>query len=124
MEELNQIIKEIDEIETGYGSGCRYECKLYDWSVGACIGECEEYIKKKAKEIVYNHLQICDNKWISVGDRLPPPYQNVIVSMYNHLTWVTIGKYNAYREKWEVDNYITDLGIDVKAWQPLPDSYH
>ena len=38
--------------------------------------------------------------------------------------WITIGTYNSMQRKWNVNEYITNLGIDVKAWQPLPEPYH
>lgn len=69
MQNVDYITKEIDGIVTGPRSNCRYECQFYDWSVGACTGDCEEYIKKKAKEIIKNHAR--DEEWIRVDDRLP-----------------------------------------------------
>ena len=61
--------------------------------------------------------------WIPVEKRLPEPYQQVLVSMYNDLSYVTTGHYSDYRKEWDVEEWITDLGIDVKAWRPLPEPY-
>jgi hypothetical protein len=41
--------------------------------------------------------------------------------MYNNIKWVTIG--SQCGGVWKPYNYITDLGIDVKAWRYLPDPY-
>ena len=59
--------------------------------------------------------------WIPIKEGIPEPYQQVLVSMYNNLTYVTIGHYDG--KEWNVHEYITDLGVDVKAWRPLPESY-
>ena len=62
--------------------------------------------------------------WIPVEERLPDDYAQVLVSMYDNIGWITIGTYNSMQRKWNVNEYITNLGIDVKAWQPLPEPYH
>lgn len=62
--------------------------------------------------------------WIPVEEQLPEDGGQVLVSMYDRVTWVTIGTYNPCRKMWEVNQYITDLGIDVKAWMPLPEPYY
>lgn len=61
--------------------------------------------------------------WIPVEERLPEPYQQVLISMYNNLTYVTIGHYSDYERKWHAEKWISDWGVDVKAWRPLPASY-
>lgn len=48
--EMEKIIENIKEIEVG--GDCRHKCKSYDWSVGACQGDCEDYIKSEAIDIV------------------------------------------------------------------------
>lgn len=61
--------------------------------------------------------------WIPVEERLPEPYQQVLISMYNNLTYVTVGHYSAYERKWHAKKWISDWGVDVKAWRPLPEPY-
>lgn len=61
--------------------------------------------------------------WIPIEERLPEPYQQVLVSMYNNITYVTIGHYNGYEKKWEAKDWICGWGVDVKAWRPLPEPY-
>ena len=56
MQELEKILEEIDEIKVGFDTECRRECDLFDWSCGACVGECDEYIKERAKEIIRKHM--------------------------------------------------------------------
>lgn len=60
--------------------------------------------------------------WIPVEERLPEDYSQVIVSMYD-LGWITIGTYSSHSKLWKVNSYITGLGVDVRAWCPLPDPY-
>lgn len=81
MQELKKIIEEIEAIKTGYDTGCRNKCKFYDWSVGACIGECEEYIKKRVKEIIRKHM---NDDWISVDERMPTQEE-----CKDNLFWIT-----------------------------------
>lgn len=47
---VEKIIENIKKIEVG--GDCRHKCKSYDWSVGACQGDCEDYIKSEAIDIV------------------------------------------------------------------------
>ena len=68
MRELEKILEEIDEIKVGFNTECRSECDLYDWSCGACVGECDEYIKESAKEIIRKHM---NDGWIPVEERMP-----------------------------------------------------
>ena len=60
--------------------------------------------------------------WIPVEERLPEDYSQVMVSMYD-LGWITIGTYSSHSKLWKVNSYITGLGVDVRAWRPLPDPY-
>lgn len=71
-----------------------------------------------AKDIIRKHM---NDGWIPVEERLPEDGQIVIISMYNNIKWVTIG--SQCGGVWKPYNYITDLGIDVKAWRYLPDPY-
>ena len=70
------------------------------------------------RDIIRKHM---NDGWIPVKEGTPEPYQQVLVSMYNNLTYVTIGHYDG--KGWNVREYITDLGVDVKAWRPLPEPY-
>lgn len=60
--------------------------------------------------------------WIPVEERLPEDYSQVMVSMYD-LGWITIGTYSSHSKLWEVNSYITGIGVDVRAWCPLPEPY-
>lgn len=48
--DIDKVCKGISNIKVG--GDCRHSCKHYDWSVGACKGLCERYVKDKAIEIV------------------------------------------------------------------------
>jgi len=72
----------------------------------------------RAVDIIRKHM---NDGWIPVEERLPEDGQIVIISMYNNIKWVTIG--SQCGGVWKPYNYITDLGIDVKAWRYLPDPY-
>lgn len=76
---------------------------------------------REAEGIIRKHM---NDGWIPVEERLPDDYAQVLVSMYDNIGWITIGTYNSMQRKWNVNEYITNLGIDVKAWQPLPEPYH
>lgn len=68
-------------------------------------------------EIIRKHMndKAEDGGWIPVEERLPDDYAQVLVSMYDNIGWITIGTYNSMQRKWNVNEYITNLGIDVKA---------
>lgn len=48
--DVDRVVENLKEIEVG--GYCRHKCKSYDWSVGACQGDCEDYIKSEAIDIV------------------------------------------------------------------------
>ena len=127
MQELEKILEEIDAIKTGYDTECASECDLFDWSCGACVGECDEYIKEKAKEIIRKHM---NDGWIPVKERLPevdagieetiedddcPEY---IVTIRGASESTTL-KYSP-SGAWFDDNGNV---YDVIAWRPLPEPY-
>nr|DAJ42870.1 MAG TPA: hypothetical protein [Caudoviricetes sp.] len=48
----DKVVEQLEEIKTGANTNCKRDCSDYDWSTGACQGLCEEYLKKRAIEIV------------------------------------------------------------------------
>ena len=48
--DVEKVVSELENIKTG--GDCRHKCKYYDWSVGACEGHCEDYVRERAIEIV------------------------------------------------------------------------
>ena len=68
MQEFEKIMEEIDKIKVGPDTECRSECDLYDWSCGACVGECDEYIKERVKEIIRKHM---NDGWVPTKERMP-----------------------------------------------------
>ena len=141
MQELEKILKEIDEIKVGFDTECRRECDLFDWSCGACVGECDEYIKERAKEIIRKHM---NDGWIPVEERLPTQEE-----CKANLFWITYGNFSSssrvarcqwvfsYDENGNDDSY-SEFYIDqspciytpsqnlVKAWKiiDIPEPYH
>ena len=125
MQELEKILEEIDEIKVGFDTECRSECDLYDWSCGACVGECDEYIKERAKEIIRKHM---NDGWISVKERMPENNKLVLV-------WARSTARGA--DEWSLgsyDNGFWALGswggslvfpsqLEAVAWRPLPEPY-
>ena len=87
MQELEKILKEIDEIKVGFDTECRSECDLYDWSCGACVGECDEYIKERAKDIIRKRM---NDGWISVEERMPTQEE-----CKDNLFWITYGSFSS-----------------------------
>ena len=94
---LEKILEKIDEIKVGFDTECRSECDLYDWSCGACVGECDEYIKERAKEIIRKHM---NDGWIPV-EKFGLPHSNE----HDFRFWVTIQYINGFRHtikaKWD-----------------------
>ena len=131
MQELEKILKEIDEIKVGFDTECRSECDLYDWSCGACVGECDEYIKERAKDIIRKHM---NDGWIPVDERLPmrtfdekinESYQKYLVFIDGVDGWdIDIAVYDFWNDKkWrEVHDGYGEIEI-VIAWCPLPEPY-
>ena len=132
MQELEKILEEIDEIKVGFDTECRSECDLYDWSCGACVGECDEYIKERAKDIIRKHM---NDGWIPVEDKLP---KRTLDEKINNL----YKKYLVFIDSvdgWDIDMAVYDFWNDKKwrtahdgyeeienvvAWRPLPEPYH
>lgn len=48
--DVDKVVEDIGKIEVG--GDCRHYCKYYDWSVGACQGICEDYVRNRAIDIV------------------------------------------------------------------------
>ena len=119
MQELEKVLEEIDAIKTGFDTECASECDFFDWSCGACVGECDEYIKEKVKEIIRNHM---NDGWISVEERL----QEVDVDIAETFEDDDCPEYNvtirgaSESTTFDANGYI----YDVIAWQPLPEPYH
>lgn len=47
---VEKVVEQLRKV--GIGGECRNYCKKYDWTVGACSGDCTEYVIEKAVEIV------------------------------------------------------------------------
>ena len=131
MQELEKILEEIDEIKVGFDTECRRECDLFDWSCGACVGECDEYIKERAKEIIRKHM---NDGWISVEERLPmrtldekinESYQKYLVFIDGVDGWdIDIAVYNFWNDKkWREAHDGYGEIENVIAWRPLPEPY-
>ena len=117
MQELEKILKEIDEIKVGFDTECRSECDLYDWSCGACVGECDEYIKARAKDIIRKHM---NDGWIPVERRLPINHEGAVEATVG-AGYRTVGYYDQYREEWwTLDE---DSILDVIAWKGPSEPY-
>lgn len=136
MQELEKILKEIDEIKVGFDTECRSECDLFDWSCGACVGECDEYIKERAKDIIRKHMT---DGWIPVEHGLPEvfgKYWATIRYSDGRISEPIVVDFRGVRQKYVVDTpngreYET-WGIDsafhgsrVIAWRPyyIPEPY-
>ena len=136
MQELEKILEEIDAIKTGYDTECASECDLFDWSCGVCVGECDEYIKEKAKEIILKHM---NDEWISVEERLPEVFGKYWATIRyddGRISEPVVVDFRGVRQKYVVDTpngreYET-WGIDsafhgsrVIAWRPyyIPEPY-
>lgn len=131
MKKLEKILEEIDEIKVGFDTECRRECDLFDWSCGACVGECDEYIKERAKEIIRKHM---NDGWISVEERLPmrtldekinKSYQKYLVFIDGVDGWdIDIAVYNFWNDKkWREAHDGYGEIENVIAWRPLPEPY-
>ena len=125
MQELEKILEEIDAIKTGYDTECASECDLFDWSCGACVGECDEYIKEKAKEIIRKHM---NDGWIPVDEQMPEEKINPITSDYYEyqVTARFGGDTDVRHYKFGNGHWWNGPGIVDKyviAWRPLPEPY-
>ena len=119
MQGLEKILKEIDEIKVGFDTECRSECDLFDWSCGACVGECDEYIKERAKDIIRKHM---NDGWIPVEERLPEVGEYVLGT-------TKLGEVLIYRYGWNSPHskkmffHLCGAAAIITAWMPCPDPY-
>lgn len=129
MQELEKVLEEIDAIKTGFDTECASECDFFDWSCGACVGECDEYIKEKVKEIIRKHM---NDGWISVEERLPDEYDGLVLAQVSGKPRENITLNNALQlacyiseagEGWIVEEYPEWENPNVIAWRPLPEPY-
>ena len=111
MQELKKILEEIDREKKNVALSTKHTTEY----VLAQIRMAE-----RIEEIICKHM---NDGWIPVEERLPEPYQQVLVSMYNNIKYVTIGHYDDYGKKWKTKDWITGWGVDVKAWRLLPEPY-
>ena len=122
MQELEKILEEIDEIKVGFDTECRSECDLYDWSCGACVGECDEYIKERAKDIIRKHM---NDGWIPVEERLPTKEE---CEKDNNEFLVQTNTGERFSCEYDplsngYDNPLWCCNVPVVAWQSLPEPY-
>ena len=133
MQELEKVLEEIDAIKTGFDTECASECDFFDWSCGACVGECDEYIKEKVKEIIRKHM---NDGWIPIEERLPEEYGEYLVTIvppagylwakriianFSDLMGIVKKPIFYTGEVGKIDfEDITDMVI---AWRPLPEPY-
>ena len=47
---FERVLQRLEEITIG--GDCRHKCNKYDWTVGGCSGECVDYVRSRAIEIV------------------------------------------------------------------------
>lgn len=134
MQELEKVLEEIDAIKTGFDTECASECDFFDWSCGACVGECDEYIKEKVKEIIRKHM---NDGWIPVEERLPEEYGEYLVTIvpsagclwakriianFSDLMGIIKKPIFYTGEVGKID--FEDIADMVIAWHPLPEPYH
>ncbi|HJC89566.1 MAG TPA: hypothetical protein H9695_01170 [Candidatus Mediterraneibacter excrementigallinarum] len=115
MQKLEKILKEIDEIKVGFDTECRSECDLYDWSCGACVGECDEYIKERAKEIIRKHM---NDGWIPAKEK--PAEDGFYVAT---MSGALVDQEEPFVGLAEFEDGEWVDGDDVIAWRPLPEPY-
>ncbi len=132
MQELEKILEEIDEIKVGFDTECRRECDLFDWSCGACVGECDEYIKERAKEIIRKHM---NDGWIPVQDKLPEDDVDVLITYadiddenYTDICITTygyayLGGHKLDFKEWRSPFEYFKTNYKIIAWCPLPEPY-
>lgn len=114
MQELEKVLEEIDAIKTGFDTECASECDFFDWSCGACVGECDEYIKEKVKEIIRNHM---NDGWIPVEERLPEESLNSVIGWDELRERCCFVQY--YGGKWSLR--ADREPIKITHWRPIPD---
>lgn len=115
MQELEKILKEIDEIKVGFDTECRSECDLFDWSCGACVGECDEYIKERAKDIIRKHM---NDGWIPAKEK--PAEDGFYVAT---MSGALVDQEEPFVGLAEFEDGEWVDGDDVIAWHPLPEPY-
>ena len=55
---VERVVDMLESIEIG--GDCRHKCNHYDWTVGACNGECTDYVKSRAIKIIKEECGISE----------------------------------------------------------------
>lgn len=114
MEKLKKILQEIETIKVGVNTECRYKCKLYDWTVGACMGDCEMYVKEKAKEIIKRHISEKED-WVPIENRVSEEGSEIM------MVWITLetpeGNRFVVRGLKKFGGFFFSNGVSLKKWK-------
>ena len=99
------------------------EKKILDVTCGACVGECDEYIKERAKDIIRKHM---NDGWIPVEERMPEVGKRVLATYRKNRGEYDVAQDQLIKEFWcgkEEISWDSGLDSDIIAWRPLPESY-
>ena len=91
------------------------EKKILDVTCGACVGECDEYIKERAKDIIRKHM---NDGWIPVEERMPEDGTYLCT-----LDGELCGIEEPFTGMCGIENGIWDEPDCVIAWRHLPEPY-
>lgn len=116
MNVLERILEEIEKVKNEYCNG--------EHSPMFCMGAYSMAIE--VKQIIRSHMnEVNNNDWIPVSERMPEPYETVLVSakMKNDTEYFTCEAIKQTSNMWLLAGVANNIDYEVVAWKPRPEPY-
>ena len=114
-EAFEKILERLEELKLPFPD----ECPSYYGNTNKLLDAAKQIVQEVAEE--YN------GGWIPCSERLPEPYQKVIVSYMDSYIGgiydVCEGQYVYSLHIWDISDYMSDDDFKVLAWKPLPEPF-